>query len=87
MNIFQELKKYALDYFLLTIILVAFITAFFAVWPNTSWERALITLLTVTYFVWGIAHQYHAKKLHTKIVLEYFFASALAGTLLLFLTI
>ena len=87
MNIFHELKTYTLDYILLVFLLGAFIAGFFAAWPNTSWERALIALLAVAYFAWGITHHYHAKKLHTKIVLEYFFASALAGTILLFLTI
>lgn len=87
MNIFKELHRYRADYGVLVVLFLVFVAAFFYFWPNTQMQRSLITVLVVVYFFWGIVHHYRADRISIKIVLEYFFASALAGVILLLLTV
>lgn len=67
--------------------LAAFIAGFILAWPNVLLQRSLIFFLGAAYFCWGVIHHHKSGLISVKVVLEYFFVSLLACSLLFELTL
>jgi hypothetical protein len=85
MNI--ELGRHKLAYFILLLGIGIFILYFFAVWPNRVYQRVLSGLFVGFYFLWGIMAHVKSNRLTPRVLLEYFAASLLIGTLLFLVTL
>lgn len=82
-----KLRKYRTAYGFLFTVLILFIIGFTAAWPNILLQRALVIMLGCFYFFWGVLHHHKSNVISVKVVLEYFFVSVLACSLLLLLTL
>ncbi len=83
----HELTKHRLAYLVLGIVLGLFIVGFTFAWPNILMQRALVLFLGAFYFFWGVVVHRKSGVISVKLVLEYFFVSVLASSLLLLLTL
>ena len=84
---FKELRKHPADYLMLVSVLAVFFFGFFAVWPNVLLQQSFALAIALAYFLWGIMHHRNEKSLTARIVLEYFFVSLFAGSVLFLLTL
>lgn len=64
-----------------------FILLFLAAWPNLVLQRLLILFMVGFYVVWGSITHLKADHFNDRIFLEYMGVAALAGILLLLITI
>lgn len=83
----HELRRHAIAYFLLLIVLVSHVVLFMSLWPNTAQQRLVAVSLACTYFLWGVLTHIKTKYITSKIIQEYAFAALLAGGLLVLLTV
>jgi len=78
----KEYKKYPLDYFILFFILLSGLMAFLSSSYLSLRQDQVIVIITVSYFLWSLAHHYRKKDLSLGIIIEYL---ALIGLALVFL--
>ncbi len=81
-----HLKKHRLSYSFLIIFLLISGFLFLAVWPDRRYQRFLILLISLFYFLWGVVTHYKHDNLNMKVFLEYLGVSIFAGILLLLVT-
>lgn len=82
-----EIRQHRWFYLVLIIFLGLTSFLFLAVWPDVVYQRYLVLLMIVFYFLWGLIKELKSSKLSFKIVLEYFGISALAGLLMIMITV
>ncbi len=83
----EEILKHKWAYLVLILFLGVCGFLFLAVWPDRSYQRYLIALMTTFYFFWGILTHFKSEAITKKIVLEYLGVSLLAGVLLFLVTV
>ncbi len=83
----KDLHRHSRSYFVLFILLALFLVGFVMAWPNVLLQRSLVFFLGATYFCWGVIHHHKSGVISVKVVLEYFFVSLLACSLLFVLTL
>lgn len=83
----RELKKHPGDYLALLFVLGGFIFAYFWLDQSLVIKQGLFAGLGCAYFVWGLMHHKLHHTLTTRVVLEYFFVSLLATTLVMLVTV
>lgn len=83
----QEFLKHKLAYISLVSFLGISILMFMAAWPDRVYQRYLILLIAVFYFLWGVISHTKSKKLTKKILFEYLGMSVLAALLLFLVTL
>lgn len=83
---FKELQKYTIDYVMMYGILIALLFLYFFYNPDLVSQRIIAISGGVFYFFWGLLHHSKIKDLTEKIVLEYFFISLFASSVLYLLT-
>lgn len=74
----KNLKKNAVHYLFLLLILVLGFGSFFLVSYDRSLQQKIAVLISLSYFCWGVIHHLLQDDLHPKIVIEYLLISALA---------
>ncbi len=82
----KELSEHKLEYFILTVGLLALAAAFFMVWPNKILQQYLSILISMFYFIWGLMTSLKKDDISYKVIIEYFIISFLAGSFLLLVT-
>jgi hypothetical protein len=82
----QELLRHRLAYIILGLGLVSFVAGFLLAWPNVVLQRLEVVILGGFYFFWGVVVHRTTGTISVRVVLEYFFVSVLACSLLLLLT-
>jgi len=80
----KEYKKYPLDYFILFFLLLSGLMAFLSSSYLSLRQEEIIIIITVSYFLWSLAHHYRKKDLSLGIVIEYLALIALALVFLFF---
>lgn len=83
----QEFKAHKVSYIILVFELVAFVVLFMAAWPNRFLQRLLILLLVFFYVLWGVMTHFKNEHLTIRILLEYLGVAAVAGVVLLLVTL
>lgn len=83
----KELLSHKLSYSALLLFLVTCSFLFLAVWPDVEYQRYIILLISVFYFLWGVVVHLKRKQLSKKIVFEYFGISLFAGVILMLITL
>lgn len=83
----QELLRHPHAYAALIFGLVGWGLLFMAVWPHVWWQRLVILGACSFYFVWGIVIHHKWEMISKNIMYEYAGVSALAGVLLLLITL
>jgi len=82
----REILKHKIAYFVLIIGLIGSIAGFMGVWPNPWLQRAVIGLLVIFYFCWGVFVHRQSGTLTRKIIEEYLVVALFAGGMLLIIT-
>ena len=67
-------------------ILIALLVLYFLYRPDTITQRIIAITGGIFYFFWGLLHHHKIKHLNEKVVLEYFFISLFASSVLYLLT-
>jgi len=83
----REIRKHVRAYLVLFTLLATFIVGFILAWPNVMLQRSFVLFLGAAYFSWGVVHHHKSGVISVKVVLEYFFVSLLACSLLFVLTL
>lgn len=83
----EEFLKHKIAYISLVIFLGIATLMFMATWPDRDYQRYLILLIAVFYFLWGVVSHTKSQRLTNKILFEYFGVSVLAALLLFLVTI
>lgn len=83
----QELNKHKLAYLILILGLVLGVIFFLGAWPDRHLQRIVAIGISVFYLLWGILTHFKSKHINNKIVLEYVGVGALAGLLLILVTL
>jgi hypothetical protein len=83
----QEIFKHKLAYFTLVVGLTAFVFCFLGFWPNRVLQRWSILGIEVYYFVWGVITHVKSDTLSKRVAAEYAGVAALAGAILLLITL
>lgn len=64
-------------YIVLLVIMLTGLIAMVSSGQNTSTHFVILVLISLSYFVWGIAHHLLEKDLHPEVVIEHFIMSLL----------
>lgn len=83
----KELLSHKLSYSALFLFLATCSFLFLAAWPDVHYQRYIVLLISVFYFLWGVVIHLKRKELSKKIVFEYFGISLLAGSVLMLITL
>lgn len=75
-------KAHIIHYFVLVLMLVIGVGAFFAVWGNKAAQLAIGIATAIGYLFWGIIHHAISGDLHPRIVIEYILIVVMAVVLL-----
>lgn len=76
-HLLDEAKEHQRDYVVLVLGLLAGLGAFIWFSGQSIKQLAVVFMLAVFYFVWGVIHHYLKKDLYFKVVLEYLLISLL----------
>lgn len=83
----KDFAKHPTDYLFLFAILGLFVFGFLSSWPNRQIQQAFAFSVALAYFFWGLLHHRQSDSLTIRVVLEYFFVSLFAGSVLILLTL
>lgn len=78
----EELLKHKLAYTLLALGLTLIVSLFLLVWPNRAYQKILIGVLGLFYFIWGVVTHTKSDRITLRIIMEYGLISLLASLLL-----
>lgn len=81
----KELRKHWIEYLVLVIVVLLHAFLFTRFWPNKTAQQITAASLAGVYFLWGIIHHLLSGTMHRRIVLEYFFVSIFAASVLMML--
>jgi len=81
----KELRKHWIEYLVLLLIVLVHGFLFIRFWPNKTAQQITAASLGAVYFLWGIIHHVLSGTMHRKVVLEYFFVSIFATSVLMML--
>lgn len=76
-HLLEEAKEHNLDYLVLVLGLLGGLGIFVYFSGQQTVQVAVVFLLALFYFFWGICHHVFKKDLHLKVVLEYLVISVL----------
>lgn len=79
----KDLKKHQTHYLILFSGLTLGVVSFFVFYQYQRLKVALVILMGIFYFLWGIIHHKIIKDLHVKIVLEYFLIATISVAILI----
>ncbi|MBU0579258.1 hypothetical protein KKE34_04095 [Patescibacteria group bacterium] len=83
----KELNKHKLAYLVLAVGLVLGVVLFLGAWPDRRLQRIVAIGISIFYLLWGISTHFKSNQIDKKIVLEYAGVGALAGLLLVLVTL
>ncbi len=69
--------RHLTHYIVLLAIMMTGLVAMIASGRSTLTHTVILILLSISYFVWGLVHQFLEKELHLEIILEYLLFSLL----------
>jgi hypothetical protein len=64
-------------YIVLLVIMMSGLVAMIVSGKSTLFHTLILVLISLSYFIWGVIHQFFEKEFHLEIILEYFFFSLL----------
>jgi len=83
----KELRKHRFVYIVLIVGLFLGVVLFLGSWPDRSLQRLVSIGIAVFYILWGILTHLKDDHITRKVVLEYLGVGALAGLLLVLITL
>lgn len=83
----KELKKHKLAYLVLVVGLILGVALFLGSWPDRKLQRLVSIGISIFYFIWGVLTHLKNGHISRRIVMEYLGVGALAGLLLVLITI
>lgn len=81
----KELRRHWVEYLVLLIVVFAHAFLFVRFWPNKTAQQITAASLGGVYFLWGMIHHVLSGTMHRRVVLEYFFVSIFAASVLMML--
>jgi|GEM_PF-3356786 len=83
----QELLHHRWAYLILIAGLLGITLVFLGTWPNLFLQRVTIVAMMIFYTAWGMISHVHSDQFNKRILSEYLSISAVAGVILLLITL